>query len=124
MNQLSKRPQNVLEAVKAWPIERQDAAAEILEHMNALTTAPYKLSSEERTDLDEALAEARRGDFASRPWRNAAIWSALGAGEKPLRTPITGNAGCCARTASGHVKAVPPRTPRNSCSTPVKRASY
>jgi hypothetical protein len=65
MNQLSKRLQKVLEAIKAWPIERQDAAAEILEHMNVLTTAPYKLSREERIDLEEALVEARRGEFAS-----------------------------------------------------------
>jgi hypothetical protein len=61
----SKRLQEVLEAIKAWPIERQDMAAEILEHMNALATSPYKLSREERIDLEEALAEARRGEFAS-----------------------------------------------------------
>ncbi len=33
--------------------------------MNGLETAPYKLSAEERADLEEALAEARRGEFAS-----------------------------------------------------------
>ncbi len=62
---ISKRLETVLEAVKAWPLERQDAAAEVLEHMNRLASAAYKLSDEERADLEEALAEARRGEFAS-----------------------------------------------------------
>jgi hypothetical protein len=62
---ISKRLATVLEAVKAWPPERQDAAAEVLEQMNRLATAPYRLSDEERADLEEAVAEARRGEFAS-----------------------------------------------------------
>lgn len=65
MNAISKRLQKALEAVQTWPAERQDAAAEVLEQMNSLVTAPYKLSAEERADLEEALAEARRGEFAS-----------------------------------------------------------
>jgi hypothetical protein len=65
MNQISKRLQRILEAVEAWPADRQDAAAEILEHMDALATTPYKLSDEERADLEAALVEARRGEFAS-----------------------------------------------------------
>ena len=62
---LSKRLETVLEAVRSWPAERQEAAAEVLEHMNRLATTAYKLSDEERADLEEALAEARRGEFAS-----------------------------------------------------------
>jgi hypothetical protein len=65
MSHISKRLEKALEAVKAWPADRQDAAAEVLEHMNRLATAPYQLSKEERADLEEALAEARRGEFAS-----------------------------------------------------------
>ena len=65
MNQFSKRLAKALEAVRSWPIERQEAAADVLEHMNQLTTAPYKFSAEERVDLEEALAEAQRGEFAS-----------------------------------------------------------
>ena len=65
MSQMSKRLEKAVEAAKAWPLDRQEAAAEVLEHMNRLATAPYKLSSEERTALEEALAEARRGEFAS-----------------------------------------------------------
>jgi hypothetical protein len=62
---ISKRLETVLEAVKAWPLDRQEAAAEVLEHMNKLSTAGYKFSDEERADMEEALAEARRGEFAS-----------------------------------------------------------
>ena len=65
MNAISKRLQKALEAVQTWPVERQDAAAEVLERMDSLSTAPYELSPEERADLEEALAEARRGEFAS-----------------------------------------------------------
>jgi hypothetical protein len=65
MSQISKRLQKALEAVKSWPTHRQDAAAEILEHMNSLATTPYRLSEEERAELEQALAEARRGEFAS-----------------------------------------------------------
>jgi hypothetical protein len=65
MSSITKRLEKALEAVRTWPPDRQDAAAEVLEHMNVLTTAPYKLSPEERTDLEDALAEARRGEFAS-----------------------------------------------------------
>jgi len=65
MNHISKRLQKALEAIQTWPADRQEAAAEVLEQMNRLATAPYELSQEERADLEEALAEARRGEFAS-----------------------------------------------------------
>jgi hypothetical protein len=65
MSEFSKRLLQAIEAAKAWPVDRQDAAAEVLEHMNRLATQPYKLTDEERADLEEALAEARRGEFAS-----------------------------------------------------------
>lgn len=65
MSQVSKRLEKAIEAAQAWPRDRQDAAAEALEHMDRLSAAPYALSPEERADLEEALAEARRGEFAS-----------------------------------------------------------
>jgi len=65
MSTISKRLERAIESVKSWPAERQDAAAEILEHMNALIVTPYELSEDERADLEEALAEARRGEFAT-----------------------------------------------------------
>ena len=65
MGQISKRLQKALQAVETWPEDRQDAAAELLERLHALATDPYKLSDEEYADLEEALAEARRGEFAT-----------------------------------------------------------
>lgn len=65
MNQLSKRLEKALETVKGWSLDRQEAAADVLEQMNRLSSAPYELSDEERVDIEEALEEARRGEFAS-----------------------------------------------------------
>ncbi len=65
MSEVSKRLEKAVEAAKAWPLDRQEAAAEVLEQMARLVTVPYKLSHEERADLEAALAEARRGEFAS-----------------------------------------------------------
>jgi hypothetical protein len=65
MSHMSKRLEKALEAVKSWPADRQDAAAELLEHMDKLARAPHRLTDDERADLEEALAEARRGEFAS-----------------------------------------------------------
>jgi hypothetical protein len=65
MTELSKRLAKALEAAKAWPLDRQEAAADVLERMDQLATGPYKLSPEERADLEAALDEARRGEFAS-----------------------------------------------------------
>ena len=36
-----------------------------------------------------------------KPWRNACYQIGVGPGDRPLRNPITGIAGCCARAASG-----------------------
>lgn len=65
MNQLSKRLQKALEAAKGWSLDRQEAAADMLEQMNRLESAPYELTDEERADIEEALEDVRRGDFAS-----------------------------------------------------------
>ncbi len=65
MNEISKRLEKALESVKAWPTERQDAAAEVLEHTNRMAATPYRLFPAERADLESALAEARRGEFAT-----------------------------------------------------------
>src|SRR5262245_59397253 len=49
-----------------------------------------------------------------KPWRNAATRCAKAFGEPLLRNPITGITGCCARAASGHAAAAPPRSRMNS----------
>ena len=65
MSHISKRLEKILESVRQWPADRQDAAAEILEHLDALEAEPYELSPEERADLEEALEEVKRGEIAS-----------------------------------------------------------
>jgi hypothetical protein len=77
MSFISKRLEKVLEAARDWPVDRQEAAAEILEHMDALESEPYKLSPEERADLEEALDEVRRGELASDA-EVAAVFARLG----------------------------------------------
>ena len=76
MSYFSKRLELALEAVRAWPVDRQEAAAEVLEHMNRLEAEPYTLSEEQRVDLEDAVAEARRGEF-TRDAQVAAIFARL-----------------------------------------------
>ena len=54
--------EEILERVRAWPIERQEDAAAMLLLMEEQGTEPYQLTDEERADLEEALAEAERED--------------------------------------------------------------
>ena len=65
MPSLTKRLERILETAKAWPVERQEAAADMLEQMDRLTTKAYQLSPDELADIEEALAEVQRGEFAS-----------------------------------------------------------
>jgi predicted transcriptional regulator len=55
----------VFDRVRTWPLERQDDAAEMLLMMEEQGVAPYELSEEERVEIEAALAEADRGEFAT-----------------------------------------------------------
>ena len=55
----------VLERVRTWPPERQEDAVRVLLEIEAEQTGVYKLSEEERADIEEGMAEIRRGEFAS-----------------------------------------------------------
>lgn len=55
----------VLERVHSWPKARQEDAARILLALEAQTVEPYALSDEERTELEAALEEAKRGELAT-----------------------------------------------------------
>lgn len=55
----------VLERVRKWPKARQEDAVQMLLAMEKLGTEPYRLSPEERADIQNALDEAARGEFAS-----------------------------------------------------------
>ena len=55
----------VFDRVRTWPPERHEDAAEMLLMMEEQGVAPYELSEEERVEVEAALAEADRGEFAT-----------------------------------------------------------
>jgi len=55
----------ILDRVKTWPPERQEDAVHVLLQMEAAGTRVYRLSDEERTEIEASVAEADRGEFAS-----------------------------------------------------------
>jgi citrate synthase len=50
---------------REWPLELQAEAAEILLHLEEGRRGVYRLSPEESADIDEAIAEMKRGEVAS-----------------------------------------------------------
>ena len=57
--------EKALKAVRGWPQDRQDEAAEILLALDRLGPAPYHASAEELSAIDEALDQVARGERAS-----------------------------------------------------------
>jgi hypothetical protein len=57
--------ESVLERVLTWPQPRQEDAAQILLAMEAEEVGPYRLSAEERAEIEAALAEIARDEVAS-----------------------------------------------------------
>ena len=55
----------VLERVRTWPLDRQADAARILLRMEEMDAEGSELSDEDMAALDEAEAEADRGEFAT-----------------------------------------------------------
>jgi predicted transcriptional regulator len=55
----------VLDRVRTWPLSRQEDAAQVLLQMEASGTDVDHLSDEERADIQAALEEADRGEFAT-----------------------------------------------------------
>ena len=54
-----------LDRVRTWPLERQQEAVSMLLWMEANATEVYRLSDEERAAIEESMAQARRGEFAT-----------------------------------------------------------
>jgi hypothetical protein len=50
---------------REWPLELQEEAAEVLLILEDRAKGVYRLSDEERADIQEALAEMERGEVAS-----------------------------------------------------------
>lgn len=65
MNQMSPRLARAIEVAESWPEDRQNAAAEVLEEMQAFGNEPFQLTAEDRADLEQAIEEMRRGEYAS-----------------------------------------------------------
>jgi hypothetical protein len=57
--------EKALKAVRGWPRDRQDEAAELLLALDRLGPAPYQASAEELSAIDEALDQVARGERAS-----------------------------------------------------------
>jgi hypothetical protein len=54
----------ILDRVRMWPRPRQEDAARILLAMEAQDASVYRLSDEERADIDASLEELARGEIA------------------------------------------------------------
>jgi predicted transcriptional regulator len=57
--------EQILERVRTWPAERQEDAAAILLEMEQQDSSVYELSEEELAEIEVALEEADRGEFAT-----------------------------------------------------------
>jgi len=55
----------ILDRVRTWPSARQEDAAQVLLAMEAQDATPYRLSDEERADIEAALQEIERDEVAS-----------------------------------------------------------
>ena len=62
---MTKLMDKALDAVRRWPSERQNEAAELLLALDTLGDGAYAASDEELTAIDEALAEVARGERAT-----------------------------------------------------------
>ena len=57
--------EQILERVRTWPAERQEDAAAMLLEMEQQDSSFYELSEEELAEIEVALEEADRGEFAT-----------------------------------------------------------
>lgn len=74
---MTKLLSDMLEKVKTWPASRQEDAALMLQEMERQGTDIYHLSDEERAAVQEGLAQADRGEFATDE-EMAALWKRFG----------------------------------------------
>lgn len=54
----------VLERVRSWPAERREEAARMLVALEGRTSGTYRLDAEEAADIEAALDEDAREEFA------------------------------------------------------------
>ncbi|MBI1329422.1 MAG: hypothetical protein GC166_05910 [Alphaproteobacteria bacterium] len=53
----------VLDRVRNWPAHRQELAADMLMAIEQLAAGDHELTPELEAELDDAIAEADRGEF-------------------------------------------------------------
>ena len=70
---MTKLMEKALEAVRGWPRNRQDEAAELLLALDRLGADAYHASAEEFAAIDEALEQVARGERASQAEVEAAF---------------------------------------------------
>lgn len=63
----------MLQTIENWPIEDQQALAEAAREIEAERTGVYVMTPEEESAVEEGLAQADRGEFASDD-EIAALW--------------------------------------------------
>ena len=66
-----------IEKLSQLPKERQDELAKMLIDVAAQDLSPYQLTDEERKDVEAALKEVERGEFATEE-QMAALWKKCG----------------------------------------------
>ncbi len=74
---MTKLLEQAVEKLSQLPKERQNELAKMLIETAALDLQPYKLTAEERTAVEEGLAQAERGEFASNE-EVTAMWKRFG----------------------------------------------
>jgi hypothetical protein len=62
---MTKLMEKALEAIREWPAEQQNDAAELLLALDRLGADAYHASPEELAAIDEALAQIERGERAT-----------------------------------------------------------
>jgi predicted transcriptional regulator len=74
---MTPKLKNLLNRAESWPENDQDELADIAREIEARRTGVYVLSDDEREAVEEGLAQADRGEFASDD-EVAALWKRCG----------------------------------------------
>ena len=77
MPNMTKLLQDAVKKLSELPAGRQDELARMLIDVAASDLNPYQFTTDERVGIDEALAQATRGEFASDE-DVAAMWKRFG----------------------------------------------
>ena len=73
----SKNFAEVMERARTWPEEDQERLADLARVIESERTGVYVVSADERAAIEEGLAQAKRGEFASDE-EVAAMWKRFG----------------------------------------------